>query len=200
MDPVPPPLSANPSPATAASGEMSDRDTSQLQLLAIFHFVLAGFTFLIGCLPVIYLVLGLIMLTNPAFLQQMGPTDMESYRTHEEMQEDVLFGDETPPREVPNIEAEAVPAPSLPDADEDEEFKVIGGVMIGIAAIMILLAWTAATLMVIAGRSLQKRKRHLFCLVVAGLSCLFVPLGTVLGILTIVVLQRPAITDAFNQR
>jgi len=178
---------------------MSDRDTSQLQLLAIFHFVLAGFTFLIGCLPVIYLVLGIIMLTNPGLLQQMGPTDMESYRTHEEMQEDVLFGDETPPRTVP-IEAEAVPASSLLDADEDEEFKVIGGVMIGIAAIMILLAWTTAILMVIAGRSLQKRKRHLFCLVVAGLSCLFVPLGTVLGILTIVVLQRPAITDAFNQR
>jgi hypothetical protein len=49
-----------------------------------------------------------------------------------------------------------------------------------------------------AGRFLARRKHHLFCLVVAGVECLFFPFGTVLGVFTIIVLMRPSVQQAFE--
>jgi len=47
-----------------------NRDDEHLQLLAIFHFVCAGFAALLACLPIIHLVVGLVMLLAP---QIFGP-------------------------------------------------------------------------------------------------------------------------------
>jgi len=48
-------------------------------------------------------------------------------------------------------------------------------------------------------RSIAAKKRHLFCLVMAGLMCVLCnPLGTVLGIFTIVVLMRPSVKALFG--
>ena len=48
-----------------------------------------------------------------------------------------------------------------------------------------------------AGRSIKRRKRHAFCLVVAGLSCFFMPFGTILGVFSLIVLNRPSIKLLF---
>jgi hypothetical protein len=51
----------------------------------------------------------------------------------------------------------------------------------------------------VAGRSLARRKRYLFCLIVAGTMCVMCnPLGTVLGVFTIVVLLRPSVKELFG--
>lgn len=50
----------------------------------------------------------------------------------------------------------------------------------------------------LAGRYLQERRRHTFCVVVAALSCAFQPIGTVLGVFTLVVLFRPAVQAMFG--
>ena len=47
-----------------------NRDEEHLRLLAIFHFVCAGFAALVACIPIIHLVLGLVMLLTP---QIFGP-------------------------------------------------------------------------------------------------------------------------------
>lgn len=47
-------------------------------------------------------------------------------------------------------------------------------------------------------RCLSRRKSRTFCLVVAGLNCLQVPLGTVLGVFTIVVLMRDSVRTKFG--
>src|SRR5205085_6217274 len=68
-----------------------------------------------------------------------------------------------------------------------------------IASAVILGGWTIAALMAVAGRFLARRQRRVYCLVVAALECLWTPFGTVLGILTLLVLIRPSVIELFNQ-
>jgi hypothetical protein len=56
---------------------------------------------------------------------------------------------------------------------------------------------TFAALTAFAGRSLQQRRRHTFVQVVSGIMCLFMPIGTVLGVFTIVVLSRDSVRQQF---
>jgi hypothetical protein len=52
--------------------------------------------------------------------------------------------------------------------------------------------------MSVAGRSLAARKRYTFCIIVAAISCTFFPLGTALGVFTILVLSRPSVKALFE--
>jgi hypothetical protein len=47
--------------------------------------------------------------------------------------------------------------------------------------------------------SLENRERRVFCLVVAWLICAFFPLGTVLGVFTILLLSRAEAERAFSE-
>lgn len=190
-------MEASATPHSALSGQ----DSAHLTMLAIFHHVLAAFTFLFGCLPAVHLVMGLVMLTQPERMQQRDfATRTASGPSHEEMQEDVLFeGVEADPELAqPQVKPDPEPWGDMQTPPPDPFFRVIGGVLAGIAALMILLAWTLSALLVVAGRALQKRRRHLFCQVIAGISCLLFPVGTVLGVFTFIVLQRPAVAAAFR--
>ena len=40
---------------------MSNEDVKQLELLSIFHYILAGITALFSCMPIFHLVIGLAM-------------------------------------------------------------------------------------------------------------------------------------------
>ncbi len=55
-----------------------------------------------------------------------------------------------------------------------------------------------AAFVIHAGRCVARRRRYLLCLIVAGLLCLFAPLGTVLGVFTLVTLLRPQVKAAFD--
>lgn len=70
-------------------------------------------------------------------------------------------------------------------------FMIVGLVFLFIATIAGLSIWT--------GRNLAQRKRYTSCMVVACISCLSVPLGTALGVFTIIVLQRPSVKQMFGQ-
>ena len=71
---------------------------------------------------------------------------------------------------------------------------VIGVVVVGIAVMTLLMG----SLMLWAGFSLRKRQHRILILVMAGLNCLSVPYGTVLGIFTLMVMQRPAAKEMFG--
>jgi hypothetical protein len=62
----------------------------------------------------------------------------------------------------------------------------------------IVLSLTMAVLTFIAGWRLAQRHAHSFCLTVAAINCFFFPFGTVVGVLTIIVLKRPAVREAFG--
>ncbi|HWN95242.1 MAG TPA: hypothetical protein VNT99_09425 [Methylomirabilota bacterium] len=75
----------------------------------------------------------------------------------------------------------------------------LGGIFFLIGAFIALLAGTVSVLTILSGRSLARKKHYTFCLVMAFVSCLSIPLGTALGIFTIIVLQRPGVKQMFGQ-
>lgn len=123
-----------------------------LSLLATFHHVLGGLVGLMACIPLIYVALGIVILTD-AFPMENG----------EEM----------------------------PRSD--------GWVIIGCASTAISLGWAIAVMMWVAGRRLRRQRSHTFCMVVAAIECLLVPLGTILGVLTIVVLLKRGAKARFTE-
>jgi hypothetical protein len=64
-------------------------------------------------------------------------------------------------------------------------------VLVGVG--VILISWGQGILQIISGRKLALRHGRTFSIVVAAISCVNMPLGTVLGIFTLVVLSRPSV-------
>jgi hypothetical protein len=58
--------------------------------------------------------------------------------------------------------------------------------------------WTMAVCLLFAAGFLRRRTHHLFCIVIAGLSCLFFPFGTALGVFSLIVLLRPSVKAVFE--
>ena len=77
--------------------------------------------------------------------------------------------------------------------------EFLSWIFIVVAAVIILAGWTLALLFVLAGRNLTRRRRYLFCQVVAGVGCIFMPFGTVLGVFTLLVLARPSVKELFHK-
>jgi hypothetical protein len=75
----------------------------------------------------------------------------------------------------------------------------IGWIFIAIAATLILIGWIVTVLILMAGRFLARQKRLTYCFVVAGIECMFMPFGTVLGVFTIIVLCRPTVKALFQR-
>lgn len=62
--------------------------------------------------------------------------------------------------------------------------------------------WMGTSLVfnLLAGFYLRARKHRTFCFIVAAFDCLHMPLGTVLGIFTIVVLARDSVRESFETK
>lgn len=67
---------------------------------------------------------------------------------------------------------------------------------IGLAIFLCMIAMAVAKFLV--ARCIKRRRSRIFCMVVAGISCLEIPYGTFLGILTFVVLERTSVARLFN--
>ena len=130
-----------------------NQDAEHLRLLSMFHYIVAGIVALFSCFPIIYVVMGVLMVSG-GFSNQLGVNQ---------------------------------PPPAF-----GWMFIVMGGMFI-------LLGWIMACLVFMGGRFLARRKNYLYCLIVAGLSCLFVPIGTILGVFTIILLLRPSVKELFNR-
>jgi hypothetical protein len=82
-------------------------------------------------------------------------------------------------------------------ADPDFPFALFGIMFTLIPAIIIVFGWVFAICLAVAGWFLSSKQHYLFCMVMAGISCIFTPFGTVLGIFTIIVLIRPTVKALF---
>jgi len=127
---------------------MSTQEEQNLDLLAIFHYILGALTGLFACIPIIHLVIGIVLLTG-------------NYNG----------GDVTP--------------------------RSIALIFIILAAIIILVGWIFAIMIIIAGRRLKERRAYNYCLVVAFMECLIVPFGTVLGVFSIITLTKETVKELF---
>ncbi len=86
----------------------------------------------------------------------------------------------------------------FPDSDGDRVMGMLGLFFMVFAGLFILAGWTFAAALFIAGRKLAGRRSYTFCLVMAGIACVFMPFGTVLGVFTILVLMRPSVKELFG--
>lgn len=89
---------------------------------------------------------------------------------------------------------------SDPDAPPVGVIHAVGWVVVAIGALAAVIQLAGSLLMVLAGRFIAARRHRMFCLVVAGLTCLQVPLGTALGVCTFVVLTREWVIELFGGR
>jgi hypothetical protein len=91
-------------------------------------------------------------------------------------------------------------APHLLGHGNDQPPAFLGWLFVILGSFLILFGWAMAALVLIAGRCIGRRKHYTFCFVVACVECLSVPFGTVLGVFTILVLNRPSVKAAFAPR
>ncbi len=148
---APPPL---PTRAPAGSPRGGQDDAAQLRLLSVLHYVMAGFTALFSLFPVIYLVLGI------AVLSGVMPVDSST-------------------------------------ASSPGEVQLMGWVFTGLGTVFFLGMLATAGLVGYAGRCLAREQRHTLCMVAAGVCCMFMPLGTLLGVFTLVTLTRTSVRERF---
>ncbi|MEZ6066017.1 MAG: hypothetical protein R3B90_09985 [Planctomycetaceae bacterium] len=76
--------------------------------------------------------------------------------------------------------------------------EAVGWMFIGIASTVILVSWTIGVLIIVAGRKLAARTSRTYCMVIAGLQCLFMPIGTLLGVFTLITLTKPEAIRLFD--
>jgi hypothetical protein len=70
-------------------------------------------------------------------------------------------------------------------------FAIMGSCAVGIG-------WTAGILAIFSGVCIARRRKRTFSLVVAGICCMLMPLGTVLGIFTFLVLLRDSVKRVYG--
>ncbi len=161
------------------------RDSEHLRLLSIFHYIVGGLAILFSCFFIFYIFFGAMILSQPRFfetparsLPSFSPTPAAS------------------PDETPDEPAVATPTPhpthrTRTSGDAPPAF--IGYLLVGIGSAVVLFGWTVGALLIYSGLGLAQRKRRVFSMVMAALSCLQIPFGTILGVFTLVVLQRPTV-------
>ena len=74
----------------------------------------------------------------------------------------------------------------------------LGYIMILVPAVIILCGLAMTLCVAIAGRRLGHHRNYMYCLVIAGIECMFIPFGTILGVFTLIVLSRPTVKDLFG--
>ena len=73
-----------------------------------------------------------------------------------------------------------------------------GWMFVIFAAVFISIGLIFAAFIIAAGRFLAKRRHYMFCLVMGGVECIFIPFGTVLGVFTIILLVREPVKQLFS--
>jgi hypothetical protein len=140
-------------PALPGQRDQHSVDAGQLDLLAIFHFVLAGFT-LLG----------------------LGFLFMHWFMMHTFMENPAIWEN-----------AKSAPPP--------KEFMAVFKWFYLFMGVCIVIMGVANF---IAGLCIRKRRCRTLTIAIAGLDCMMVPFGTVLGVFTIIVLARDSVRRTYE--
>lgn len=87
----------------------------------------------------------------------------------------------------------------LGDPNEQHADRLFGMAFLVMGIGFLVAGLTFAVCIALAGHYLSQRRRYVFCLVMAALSCAFFPFGTVLGVFTIIVLQKDSVRQLFHR-
>ncbi|MEL6381165.1 MAG: hypothetical protein AAFQ89_01570 [Cyanobacteria bacterium J06626_18] len=135
--------------------ELNSKDTEQLKLIAILHYVLGGIVAASSLLALVHVGIGLSFILSPG---AYPPSDGTGFPFE--------FG----------------------------WLFFITGLTVLITGLILAIC------LVISGRCLAKRKGYWFSFVVACIECIYTPLGTALGVLTLIVLCRDSVKARYSIR
>jgi len=76
--------------------------------------------------------------------------------------------------------------------------RIMGWVFIGLGVGLFLLGMGFVAAAILAGRYLSRRKHYTYCFTMGAVDCIFMPFGTVLGVFTIIVLQKEGVRSLFG--
>ena len=85
------------------------------------------------------------------------------------------------------------------ESNGSEPPPFMGWIFVIIGTVFIVLGLSVAVCMIVAGGKLKRRKNRVFCMVVAGIECMYMPLGTILGVFTLIALNKESIQEIFIQ-
>lgn len=60
----------------------------------------------------------------------------------------------------------------------------------GLGGAFVLFGWTLGALTMLSGRFIQRRRHRMFSIIMGGVNCAMLPLGTVLGVFDLVLLTK----------
>ena len=145
----------NPPPISSYHLVVANKDDGHLNLLSVFHYVIAGFhTFALLFLIGHYLLFRAIFTNEKVFENSPEGPPPEAFM-------DIFIW-----------------------------FYVLGAFIITVIAVTNFLA----------ARYLKQKKCKFFTMIVAGINCMNIPLGTVLGVFTFIVLLRPSVMATYSEK
>jgi hypothetical protein len=90
------------------------------------------------------------------------------------------------------------PGPTTQTAQQSPTF--LGYFFAGMGSAVILIGSLVGGLTIYAGRCLARRKHRTFTLIMAGVNCLSIPVGTALGVFTFLVLMRDSVRASYGSQ
>lgn len=187
----------NPFPYAPNPDFQARQDGEHLRLLSIGYFIWAGLGALFGLFPIVHILMGLSFLNGQFPLSPTGSIVVNGK---------ALPGFPSSP--VPNTfpGSSSSPAPSAFPGSPTVSVSpgapppLFGWMFVVMGTFAIIFMETLAFLSFVAGRCLAKRRGKTWIQVVAALSCLSVPFGTLLGVFTFIVLSRPSVASLFDSQ
>src|SRR5437762_373537 len=74
----------------------------------------------------------------------------------------------------------------------------VGLLLAFVGGAIIICGWTIGICTIYSGRCIQHRVRRTFSIVVAAINCVLFPLGTALGVFTLIVLMRDSVRRLYG--
>lgn len=91
----------------------------------------------------------------------------------------------------------AIVSGAIKEPREAFPLSMMGWFFIVFASCAILCGLAFSVCLFLAGHYLNRRRRYIFCFVMAALACMFMPFGTVLGVFTLILLTRDSVKAQF---
>ena len=88
---------------------------------------------------------------------------------------------------------------ALDEAEGSGPPAFFGWFFFGMGFMCFLLGQATAISVMLSGRFIKQRKNYLFTFILACVACMFVPIGTILGVFTIIVLSRESVKTLYGR-
>lgn len=83
-------------------------------------------------------------------------------------------------------------------SDDDFPSALFGGIFVGVGSLLMLTGFILTALVAVTGRKLRQFRSRTYCLVIAAVLCAIFPMGTVLGVFTLIILSKPEAKTLFS--